>query len=120
MSILMTSMVSILSSINSTTLSFAFANSEGGAYAVFTILLAGPIYFAVIYGRYRNKDKRHLHEKETPVRMSNLQSYDQFVEHLKGQRSRTLKGANNKRVEGSLVQSSSSFQVYIDNALRKG
>ena len=120
MGILTTSALSVLSSINAATLSFAFASSEGAEYAVLLILLAGPIYYAVIYGRYRNKDKRHIHEKETPVRMSNLQSYDQFCEHLVRQRSRTLKGANYKRVEGSLVQGGGALQNLIDNNLRRG
>ena len=120
MSVLITSAVSILSGIDPAMLSLAFAGVEGGELAVFIILLAGPVYFAIIYGRYRNKGKRHIHEKETPVRMSNLQSYDQFYEHLVRQRSGTLRGANYKRVEGSLVQGGSALQSLIDNSLKRG
>ena len=120
MNVLMTSMIGILGSMDPATLVVAFADSDGGELAILLLLLSGPIYFSIIYGRYRNKDKRHFHEKETPVRMTNLQSYDQFYEHLKGQRSSTIKGANNKLVEGSLVKSSGGLQSVIDNTLKKG
>jgi len=95
----------LISDIDSALLSSAFYDSDGGELFILAFLLAGPIYFFAVYYRYRNKDKRHFHEKETPAQMSNLQSYDNFRERLTRQNSKRLKGENGRRVEGSLVPS---------------
>jgi len=63
-------------------------------------LLAGFVYFAIIYGKYRNKNARHTYEKETKRNMTNLREYDNFVKHEKGLKDSTIKGANNKRISG--------------------
>ncbi len=63
-------------------------------------LLAGFVYFAIIYGKYRNKGARHSHEKETKTDLTNLRKVDNFVKHEKGLRDSSMKNANNKRVAG--------------------
>jgi len=93
-----------INSLDPALLSLAFFDSDGGELLILLFLLAGPLYFIAIYYQYRNKDKRHFHEKETPTQMSNLQVYDNFRERLTRQNSKRLKGENGRRVEGSLVK----------------
>jgi hypothetical protein len=101
-----TLLTSIFLSINPAVWSIFLESDEGdGSAAIFLILLAGPIFFIAMYTRYRNTDKRHFHEKETPVQMSNLRAYDNFVKHLTRQDSSKIRGENGSRVEGSIVKS---------------
>jgi hypothetical protein len=81
-----------------------FMDGEDPILFVFIVLLAGPLFFGVTYMRYRNRGERHYHERETTVRLDNLQTYDNFVQHIKGTSSPTIKGANGTQVEGSLVK----------------
>ena len=101
-----TLVTSIFLSINPALWAVFFADSDEGGLAILILLLAGPIFFSIMYFRYRNSDKRHSHERETPAQMSNLRAYDNFVQHLTRQRSRTIAGENSKRVEGSLAKNS--------------
>jgi hypothetical protein len=81
---------------------FLFDSSSDAANAAPLILcLSGFIFFAVVYLRYRNVDKRHMHEKETLATTEKLQSYDQLAEHRTRLRSRHMHGANNDRIEGA-------------------
>lgn len=63
-------------------------------------LSIGFLYFALIYGKYRNKDARHTYELETKSEMSNLYSVDKFVQHVSGLTNSEIKGMNNKSVNG--------------------
>jgi len=63
-------------------------------------LLAGFVYYAIIYAKYRNQGARHSHEKETKSNMTNLRKVDVFVKKKKGMSNSTMEGANNKRVSG--------------------
>lgn len=65
------------------------------------LTLSGPAFFALTYGRYRNTDARHYHEKETIFKISNLKTFDKFIKRLTGLSNSTMRGANNRRVEGS-------------------
>jgi hypothetical protein len=88
-----------------TALFFLFEEDANGAFYVgCALFLAGPIFFGITYARYRNRSERHFHERETPVRMDNLQTYDTFTRHLVKQESSRIAGANNHQVKGSLVQ----------------
>ena len=84
---------------------FAASSDDGNGGFLFgaILFLAGPIFFSVTYARYRNKGARHYHEKETPVTMSDLQVYDNFVVCHTGQKSNTIPGANQTKVEGTLT-----------------
>jgi hypothetical protein len=83
----------------------AFFDEQGGAFYVALILFcAGPVFFGITYARYRNQGERHYHERETPVRMDNLQVYDNYVTRLTEQRSGTIPGANSTEVRGTFVK----------------
>jgi hypothetical protein len=91
-----------------TTLAFMLEeDSDGILYVGCALFLAGPLFFMITYARYRNRGERHYHERETPVRMDNLQVYDNLEKRLTGQDSSVIFGANNKQVEGSLVKGDS-------------
>ena len=90
------------------------AVSEGSdpiAYLGLALFLAGPVCFALIYAHYRNRSERHFHERETPVSIQNLQSYDNFVKHLTRQRSPRIAGANDSQIRGSLVRGDASEKL---------
>jgi hypothetical protein len=63
-------------------------------------LLLGPIYYAIIYSRYRNSGARHRHELETKKKMDNLRTVDQLVTRRTGLRNSRMSGANNHMVSG--------------------
>jgi len=81
-------------------------DTAGFALIGIFIFFAGPIFYAVTYGRYRNKNQRHYHERETPTQMSNLKVYDTFVMSKKRQTSSTISGANSTQVHGTLAKNS--------------
>ena len=68
-------------------------------------LLSGIIYFFIMYYRYRNSNARHTYEKETKREVSNLKSVDNFIRSRHGLRNAWMDGANNRRVEGTKVNS---------------
>ena len=63
-------------------------------------LVAGFVYYFIIYSRYRNKDARHRHELETRRMVSNLEQEDTFVRSNNRQSSSRMSGANNTSVDG--------------------
>lgn len=67
----------------------------------FSLFFLGPIYYAIMYARYRNAKARHSHEKETSVEIANLQSYDQKVKTLRGISNPSLSGSNHTSVRGN-------------------
>jgi hypothetical protein len=84
---------------------FALAEDENAAfYLGAALFLAGPLFFGITYARYRNRGERHYHERETPVTLENLQSYDNFATRLTEQRSSLIAGANSGQVNGTLVK----------------
>ena len=66
-------------------------------------LLVGFIFFFAIYSKYRNTGARHHHETETKKQVSNMKKKDEFFEKRKGLSSATVKGCNNRVVEGTKV-----------------
>jgi hypothetical protein len=71
-------------------------------------LLAGIIYFFIMFTKYRNSNARHTYETETKKQMSNLRKVDNFIQSKKGLTNSTMNGANNKKVNGE----SSSSKVF--------
>ena len=68
--------------------------------------IAGFIYFAYIYFRYRNTNARHFHEKETKATMENLKESDVFITQRTGLTNSRMSGANNRKVSNqSFIQS---------------
>jgi hypothetical protein len=86
-------------------------DSSGVFYVGCALFLAGPLFFVITYARYRNRGERHYHERETPVRMDNLRTYDNLEQRLTQQESSLIFGANNKEVDGSLVKGGSLESV---------
>jgi len=72
--------------------------------------LAGFIFFAYYYYKYRNTDARHYHESETKSTMENVQKSDDFVRTLTGLTNSRMNGANNTRV------SSANSNAILDKA----
>src|SRR5699024_8037172 len=74
------------------------ADSDSGAGYIAIPFLAGPaVFLAVylgIYRYYRNTDKRHRFERETEVKVGNLQSGDRRIGVNNRQRSRRMRGRN--------------------------
>lgn len=105
-----------------TLIAFAEDETSSGVYIGLALFLAGPLFFAITYARYRNRGERHYHERETPVRMENLQVYDTFERHLVKQESSRIAGANDRQVKGSLVQGGAlgSVAEAFESALPSG
>lgn len=64
-------------------------------------LLAGFLFYGMVYVRYRNVDKRHRHATETEATMDNLRERNDYVRTLTGLKSRRMAGANNDKIGGS-------------------
>jgi hypothetical protein len=108
MDMFFTNLIGAASLIDFVSIVAFFSDDELPASIVLVLLLGGPAFYIFTYMRYRNVDKRHIHETETPAQMSNLQQYDNFIEHRTRQRSRAIGGANDSSVTGSLMGSNES------------
>lgn len=93
---------------------FSSSSSEDSNWGWF-FLLAGFIYFGVIYAKYRNTGARHHHETETKKETTNIRKVDTLIKNEKGLSNSTIKGANNKKVNGSIQ----SLQDTILNKITK-
>ncbi len=63
-------------------------------------LLAGFIYFFLMFARYRNSSARHKYETETKTNMTNLRKVDKFIKTETGLTSSRISGANNNTISG--------------------
>ena len=84
-------------------------------------LFGGPIYFGIMYSRYRNSGARHKHELETKRTITNLKSVDNFVKHEKGLSNASIRGCNNTSIIGgkqSIVEQIASANG-INNIINK-
>ena len=63
-------------------------------------LLAGFIYFFIMFAKYRNNNARHKHELETKRNISNLRNVDTFVKQRQGLTNSRMQGSNNTSVSG--------------------
>lgn len=77
-------------------------------------LLAGFIYYFVIYSRYRNKGARHYHEKETNHTISYTSKDDKYVKKITRVTNSSILGANNQMVYGD-SNNVSSFKKAIND-----
>jgi len=96
----------IISIIN--VLAYVLAEDDGIAALPLVLLASGFIFYGMMVARYRNADKRHVHEKETATVVANLQKTDSFIKSKKGLTNSKMSGANHSRVEGALNVSSGS------------
>lgn len=67
-------------------------------------LLAGFIYFFIIYGKYRNKNARHKYETETKTQMDNLRKIDRLIRRRTGLVNPKMEGANNTSISGQTLE----------------
>lgn len=65
------------------------------------LLFSGFVFYAIVYLRYRNTDKRHRHESETEATMLDVQASDQHINTLTGVSNARLRGANNREVRAA-------------------
>jgi hypothetical protein len=77
-------------------------DSSEAAAAPLLLLLSGFIFYAIMYARYRNANKRNTHESETTAHVENMVATDAFVKHVTGLSNAQMRGANHNRVEGAL------------------
>lgn len=68
-------------------------------------ILAGFVYFFIMYSKYRNKGARHKHEAETTSKMANVRAVDNFVQKRTGLTNSKIQGANNTSVSGQTAGS---------------
>lgn len=61
-------------------------------------LLAGVIYFFIMFRKYRNDNARHQYEVETKRQIMNLRNVDNFVKRETGLTNAKIQGANNTSV----------------------
>jgi len=66
-------------------------------------LLAGFIYFFVMFSKYRNNNARHKHELETKKKIGNIRKVDQFITQRRGLTNAKMSGANNTSVSGQSI-----------------
>ena len=69
-------------------------------YWPWIFLLAGFIYYFIIYSKYRNQGARHGHEKETKHNVTNIRTVDEFIRKRTGLSNSRMEGANNTKVAG--------------------
>lgn len=70
-------------------------------YVLFGMI--GPIYYGVKHSKYRNGSARHNYEIVTPSEISDLKEQDVLLRRERGLDNSSMRGANNKRLEGENV-----------------
>ncbi len=86
-------------------------SDDSGAYLPLLLCLSGFIFYAVMYARYRNADKRHSHESETASETRGVQGYDQLVERRTGLSNASMHGANDSEIEGALNSGGDALEM---------
>ena len=84
-------------------LCFATTSDDDNGLFFLLLLLSGFVYYGIMYSRYRNKGARHTYEKETKRDMYDLKSTDDLLEHLKGLNDPFIKGCNDSKLEGDII-----------------
>lgn len=79
----------------------AESDDDGWGKIGLILFLAGPLFFAMKYFKYRNTDKRHRHESETKAQMDNVMAGDEFVKSMKGLKNSRMPNANHTAVRGA-------------------
>ncbi|WP_062213858.1 hypothetical protein [Demequina oxidasica] len=77
------------------------SSGDDGGFIGFIFLLSGFAFYALMYFRYRNADKRHRHESETEATLLNMKKGDTFVRSKTGMSNSRMSGANSHEVRGA-------------------
>ena len=64
--------------------------------------LSGFIFYALMFMRYRNVNKRYHHESKTRSELKNLTSHDQLARSMTGLNNSRMRDANHRQVSGAL------------------
>ena len=75
-------------------------SDDDASMAFLFLLAAGFIYYFIIYSKYRNKNARHVYEKETKNEISNLRKVDDLIERRKGLKNSQINRRNDNKLEG--------------------
>ena len=95
-------MLEITEVLLATSTVLAADGEEDGRALGLLFLLSGPLFYWIIYLRYRNSDKRHHHESETEASTADMRASDEYVKERKGLSSSSMSGANHDAVRGSI------------------
>lgn len=79
-------------------------SSDSGNDIAYVFLLAGFVFYGLMFLRYRNVNKRHHYESETKAEMADVRAADTFSRSLTGLSNSRMHGANNTSVRGSLTK----------------
>ena len=108
--------IEIISFIVAMVLFMATAGGDDDdSYGFFILLLAGFIYYGVMYAKYRNQGARHVYEKETKKEIENMQRVDEFIKHEKGLDNSSMKNRNDNKLEGESLKVKSSLKNTLEN-----
>ncbi|HLS75155.1 MAG TPA: hypothetical protein VK046_15425 [Actinomycetaceae bacterium] len=79
------------------------AGSEGsdGGFVGLLFFFSGFVFYGLMFLRYRNTDKRHMHARETEAKLANVQATDDYVGKRTRQSNKRIKGANERQIEGA-------------------
>lgn len=80
----------------------ASTDDNGGGWFIL-LALAGFVYYFVMYGKYRNKDARHFHEKETETKVYNMSYRDDYIQRKTRMRNAQIQNSNCYTVNGAIV-----------------
>lgn len=75
-------------------------------------LLAGFVFYTLVYRRYRNTDKRYRHESRTQASLHNVQADDGYIRTRRRLSNRRMEGANNHAVQGSRLRPPEHERVF--------
>lgn len=89
--------------IEMTTAGQVLASSGDGDIGSIGLLffLSGFVFYGLMYVRYRNIDKRHMHARETEATMANVRAADDFQGKRTGMSNKHIKGGNERQIEGA-------------------
>ena len=80
------------------------SDDDDGSGIFALLFLAGFIFYAAMYARYRNKEARHTYEKETKKNLSNIIKKYEFIKHEKGLKNASMKDRNDNKIEGDNIK----------------
>jgi len=77
------------------------SSTSDGDWLKLLPLLSGPAYFAFMYARYRNRDKRHHHENETSAQIVDVTGTDDKFKRITGTSASRVSGENSRSVRAA-------------------
>lgn len=75
-----------------------FVDDDGSKWPLL-LLLSGPIFFGLIYSRYRNRKEVHRYEEETDIEVNSLEKQDAYIKTLKGLKRSQIEDRNDSTRE---------------------